>query len=237
MRFWDDQIQDMYTHNYTLIKHNDECLVDLIIKELALCQKHNKNFLRVESNFPMETKDLLQLNGLPIKPDITQYDYMLINVDNFKSIKGNLDCHITKATQPKEISDGIQVDVQANTKSMGLDFAQRRIARKARLYPSSLPLDFYVCYHQDLPIGKCELMISKHIAKIEDFDILPDYQRKGFGSSMLKHLLRVSNEHGVPYTYLITDHADTAKEMYQKCGFEKIGTKTELFFDLTLHLK
>ncbi|MEK6265253.1 MAG: GNAT family N-acetyltransferase [Clostridium sp.] len=67
---------------------------------------------------------------------------------------------------------------------------------------------------------------------MEDFDILKNYQRKGFGTSLLKYLLEEAKDNSVKFVYLITDSGDTAKDMYKKCGFKKAGEKTELFFNL-----
>jgi len=75
-------------------------------------------------------------------------------------------------------------------------------------------------------------MIDGNIAKIEDFDILEEYQRKGFGTSVLKHLLMEANKSNVELGYLITESDDTAKDMYKKCGLRKVGEKNELFFKL-----
>ncbi|MCB2290896.1 GNAT family N-acetyltransferase [Clostridium sp. CS001] len=107
------------------------------------------------------------------------------------------------------------------------------IYRKSEVYTkSNSNLDLYVCNYRGIPIGNCELMLNSDIAKIEDFDILNDYQRKGFGTSVVKYLLEEAKENSVEFVYLITDSVDTAKEMYKKCGFKKAGEKTELFFDL-----
>jgi ribosomal protein S18 acetylase RimI-like enzyme len=91
-----------------------------------------------------------------------------------------------------------------------------------------------VCYYKETPIGNCELMLNNEIAKMEDFNILKKYQRMGFGTSVIKHLLNEANQKKVDIVYLITDNEDTAKEMYTKCGFKKAGEKIELFFDLGL---
>lgn len=233
IRFWDDEILDMYTHNFTLLINYSENLVDIISKELVLRNEQNKTFLRIELNFKMDKLTEDKLRELHIKPEITVYDYMHIKTDRHRNIVGNTDCIIKKAISDDIMLDGRNVDVLANEATMGRDFAQRRIHRKSKVYQTdNLPLDLYVCYHNDLPIGNCELMVLHNIAKIEDFDILKEYQRKGFGSTIIKHLLKVAEENDVKDVYLITDSSDTAKEMYKKCGFEKIGVKTELFFEL-----
>lgn len=142
-------------------------------------------------------------------------------------------CTVKKAISQKVLQDGIEVDILANKSGMGKDFATKRIHRKSEVYqrPDS-SLDLYVCYYQDIPVGNCELMFSNDIAKIEDFDILENYQRQGYGTSVIKHLLGQVKEKNIDYAYLITESEDTAKEMYKKCGMKKVGEKTELFFDL-----
>jgi len=43
-------------------------------------------------------------------------------------------------------------------------------------------------------------------------------------------MLKDCYEKGIEEAYLITDSDDTAKDMYKKCGFSKIGEKTELHY-------
>lgn len=230
VRFWDDEIPDMYTHNFTLVKNRDIDIQEIILLELTLRKESGMDFLRVEMNFDIDQEII---DELPIKPEVTVYDYMYIHTDRFATIVGNSDSSIKKATSDKVILDGKNVDVLVNKDAIGLDFAKRRIDRKAEIYAlPSQPLDMYVCYHEDIPIGKCELLVFQDIAKIEEFDILHAYQRKGFGSAVIKHLLQIAKNRNVDHAYLITDSSDTAKGMYRKCGFEKIGVKTELQFFL-----
>ena len=66
----------------------------------------------------------------------------------------------------------------------------------------------------------------------EDFDIIEMYQRKGFGSFVLRTLLKECSENGIEQAYLVTDHDDTAKDMYAKCGFKPVGKSFELMFHL-----
>ena len=77
-----------------------------------------------------------------------------------------------------------------------------------------------------------EMLSTIGVAKIEDFDVLPKYQRKGYGSALLKEIICIALEQNARIIYLVTDEDDTAKEMYLKIGFEKVGEKTQLFFTL-----
>ena len=233
IRFRDDCIPDMYTHNFIFIKNNYgiDKTEEIILTELEQRKKEGLNFLRVELNFSIDN-DLL--NKLPIKPQITKYDYMYIDPKVCNELDGNKECIIKRATSQAVLNDGIEVDILANEPDMGKDFANRRIYRKSEVYKqSNINLNLYVCYYEENPVGNCEFMYNDGIAKIEDFDILKKYQRKGFGTSLIKHLLNEANEKEIDIVYLITDNEDTAKEMYKKCGFKKVGEKIELFFDLS----
>lgn len=233
IRFRDDCIPDMYSHNFTLIKNDYgvDKTSEIILSELEQRKKEEANFLRVEINFPIEND---VLNKLPIKPQITKYDYMYIDTKTFQELDHNKDCIIQLATTQAVLNDGIEVDILANEPNMGKEFASRRIHRKSEIYKqSNTNLNLYVCYYKETPVGNCEFMYMNEMAKIEDFDILQKYQRKGFGTSVIKHLLNEASEKKVDIVYLITDNEDTAKEMYKKCGFKKAGEKIELLFNLS----
>lgn len=75
------------------------------------------------------------------------------------------------------------------------------------------------------------MFLNDNVAKIEDFDVAPEMQRKGFGTTILKEMVLIAIEHGAKIIYLITDNDDTAKDMYKKCGMIKVGEKTELIYN------
>lgn len=233
IRFYDNNLKDMHMHNFTFIKDSvcKDKYKEIIFQELEKRKNENAGFLRIEFNFSAE-EDFI--SHLPIVPAVTKYDYMYIESGKSGDLTGNKECIVKKAVSENLLKEGIEVDVLANESAMGAEFARKRIDRKSEVYKQiNSNLNLYVCYHNDIPVGNCEFMLNNDIAKIEDFDILNNYQRKGFGTSVLKHLLEEAKKNCVEFVYLITDGGDTAKEMYEKCGFNKIGEKTELFFDLT----
>lgn len=232
IRFWDNSLEGMYSHNFTYIKNNTDMnkLRNLISEELYLRQSSSKGFLQVVCNFGISNE---LISSLPIEPTVSRYDYMYIETAKYRFLKGNPNCYVTKAETSEKLRDGVNVDILANKAAMGNDFAGKRINRKLEIYrlPDS-NLNLYVCYNNDMPIGNCELFINDKIGKIEDFDILEQYQKRGFGTTVLNHLLKELHEKNIEMAYLITDSSDTAKEMYSKCGLSKAGEKTQLFFKL-----
>lgn len=232
IRFYDNNLLNMYTHNFTYIKNSvsEDRFRKIISNELENRKNENADFLRIEFDFLIEDEII---NKLPIVPQVTKFDYFYITPQMSDCLNGNQGCIIKKALSQKVLEDGIEVDILANKADMGTEFARKRIYRKAEVYQRfNSNLSLYVCYYNGIPIGNCEFMVKNDIAKTEDFDILKYYQRKGFGTSVLKYLLEEAKENCVEFVYLITDSKGTAKEMYKKCGFKKAGEKTELFFDL-----
>lgn len=232
IRFCDINLQDMYMHNFTLIKNNvcKEKFKKIIFDELEIRKIKNASFLRIEFNFLIKDDFI---NDLPLVPEVFKYDYMYIEPKMSTYLTGNEGCTIKKSLSEKVLKKGIEVDILANQLDMGAEFTRKRIYRKSEVYKQlNSNLNLYVCDYNGISIGKCEFMLNNDIAKIEDFDILENYQRKGFGTSVIKHLLEEAKEDCVEFVYLITDSKDTAKEMYRKCGFKKVGEKTELFFEL-----
>lgn len=230
--FKDETLPDMYSHNCYLIKNkkNIDEMAEIINKMIDERRNANENFLKVEMDFPLKKEVYSKLS---IQPEISTFHYMGQEVKNLVNPVGNENCVIKKAINLKILNDGIEVDIEANKKAMGEDFAKKRIERKKLIYEDpERQLDLYVCYHNDVPIGNCELLIADTVGKIEDFDIIETYQRKGYGTSLLNFVMDEAIVAGAEYIYLLTDAEDTVKDMYKKFGLEILLTRTELFFDL-----
>jgi spore maturation protein CgeE len=231
-RFKDDHIKDMYSHNFTYINHDvpADRLIEIINSEIEYRRNGNHKFLRVATSSLIDSS---VIEKLPLKPDVEQYDYLGVSTEYYSHIKEKEHVEVRLCDNPKDNEHGRMVDIVANYQHMTLEFAIRRIDRKYQVYnDDSKSLNLYVCYDNLEPVGNCELLKNNHIAKIEDFDIIEMYQRKGFGSFVLRTLLKECSENGIKQAYLVTDHDDTAKEMYAKCGFKPVGKSFELMFHL-----
>ncbi|WP_346913237.1 GNAT family N-acetyltransferase [Clostridium sp.] len=229
IKFIDHNLLDMYMHNFIFLKElmeTDE-LRSFIENKLGEMQKSNNEHLHIMMDYGVkwdEVKNLIQ------EPEITEYCFMAIEPKDFDELKIKDDCIALKADTLEILNDGYKADVQANKVAMGEEFAIKRSKRKMEVYKDNPDLNLYVCYKGKEPIGKCELFIKDGIAKIEDFDIIEEYQKQGYGTSMLHKLLEESLNAGADIAYLITDNFDTAKDMYKKCGFSKCGVKTSILF-------
>ncbi|MGS0973077.1 MAG: GNAT family N-acetyltransferase [Candidatus Izemoplasmataceae bacterium] len=220
----DRLIEDMYSHNFRYYKN-----VDVMKKELQILVKELQDeYLRVI--FPGDAKKEYY-EELSLKPTVNEYEIYLIESEKYIDLPINERVAVLKVTNDEILKDAVEADIEANKKAMGIEFVARRILRKSICYmDQKKSIDFYVAYDQGVPVGTVEYAYHENIVKIEDFDVLESHQKKGIGTSMLRQMLKDAYESNIEYAYLITDKSDTAKEMYQKCGFRKVDEKSELFF-------
>jgi spore maturation protein CgeE len=220
----------MYSHNFTFVKEtvDDQALKGIIEQEVIVRKSGNKKFLRLVINRKVDA-DLFN----NYKHDYELYDYYGIETKDGLKLNVRKNTTVVIADNDRVYEDGRMVDIVANYQHMTLEFAIRRIDRKIEVYkdPNSF-LNLYVCYDDIEPVGNCELLFNEKVAKIEDFDIIEMHQKKGYGSFVLKTLLNTCHETGIDNAYLVTDHNDTAKEMYKKCGFSLKGQRTEVMIHL-----
>ena len=229
IRFQDDYMPDYWSHNYTWVNKvkDDKAFIHLIESEITHSKNRGKDFCLIRCHFPLNNPALKQL---PIEPDISTSIYLVLNdfsgLSNLNKIK---DSRVDKVDKIEMLEDIISLDEAFGDSR---DFCTRRVYRRKDIYLSSGGVDSYVCYHNNIAVGNCDLFIHGNMAKIEDFAVSPNHQRKGFGKAMMRVLLEIAKALSVTKVYLETDKDDTAKDMFQKCGFHKVNEFTDLTFYL-----
>lgn len=229
IRFTDLLIADMYSHNVTYLKSElgDIEFKRFLQKELDDAMNRGKGFYNLHFDFPFRAS---LLKNLEIQPsEQCTYDYYMFPIDKLDQSNVRLDCHMRKLDYSL-VQAALQLDLEANGPESGNDFVQRRFKRRSKVYLEPGKVDNYLCIHGEKAIGHSDLFINQDVAKIEDFNIVANEQRKGFGSAMAKEMIQIAISKGANTIYLITDHDDTAKDMYEKCGFVKVAEKTEMLF-------
>lgn len=234
LRFSDCKLEEMYANNITVLKESfsNENMVKIINKEIKERKKAHKRFLVVELQGRI-TKDVLR--AIKIKPTlISELDYMIIDTKKYKGLKCNPDCQFIKVNSEDEYKKLVDFSILDNAPYMGKAFSRDRINRKVLVYKEkNKGIYSYLCYNNNIAVGSCEMFIKGKIAKIEDFGVLQSYQKKGYGTTMIKHLLMEANEKGLTFAYVVTDSNDTARNMYKKCGFLKVGEKTQILYSFS----
>jgi len=232
IRFRDDLLKDMYSHNFTLIKHSnsDDEFHKLVEDEILLRKAEGSDFCNIVSFVPV-SEFLLQ--KFDIKPEISVNGFYLFDSSKLSELKiRQNDCVISKISDQAMINDSLSIELDVFGDIMSNDFLTRKSNIRKEVYFSPESLNSYICYENGESIGACDLFVYKDTAKIEDFSVSIKKQRQGYGTVILKSIIETALNSNASTIYLVTDEDDTAKEMYLKCGFKKIGIKTDLFFKL-----
>lgn len=232
IRFTDNNLPDMYSHNLTLIRRNlpENRLRQIILDQAELKRKENSDFLNIEANCGIDEKTVAEVPIEGGEPEICYY--MMISTDQYINLRGNSGCGLRKADNDQVLADGKIIDVAVNMEECGKDFAVRRCERKQAVYRKNDKLSFYVCYNGTNAVGMCEMFINGDTVKLEEFDVLENHQKKGYGTAIIKELLKTARDTGVKKAYVATYSKESAKEMYRKCGFVKVGEKRNYYFSL-----
>lgn len=228
VRYRDSKLTDMYDHNFTYIKKtlSQDALQQLIQAEIELNIQENKDFCKFTMDELPNEKCLEGSYGKFEKEHNGKYVYISMKSPEWNTLKGY---DIRKMANSSMVDDLVSMDLIHDSGNCGEDFCNRRARRRGEVYLSKMPLDSYICYYNKTPIGNCDLFCYNGTAKIEDFAVLPEYQRQGIGTTILKHMIDTALTKGAKIIYLTADEDDSPKEMYLKMGFEKVDDSYALF--------
>ncbi|MGL5329614.1 MAG: GNAT family N-acetyltransferase [Peptostreptococcaceae bacterium] len=231
IRFRDNDLKDMYDHNFTFIKErtSKEEINRIIESEIELRKSEKASFFNIHTDISLSDNFI---KSLKLNPTISNNGYYIFDVSKYKDLKALKNAKVKKLISKEMVEDLLYCDLEHDEKTLGAEFCQRRCYRRSKVYLSEGKIDSYICYDVNGVIGNCDLFIHNKIAKIEDFAVIPKHQRKGYGTIILKSLIDIAINKGCEKIYLLTDEDDSAKEMYSKLGFSKIGERTDLFYDL-----
>ncbi|MHB1153864.1 MAG: GNAT family N-acetyltransferase [Eubacteriales bacterium] len=231
IRFRDEKLKDMYSHNFTYFKKIEPAaeLQKNIEDEISLRISEGSDFCNISI---ICGTDKLMLPVFKYTPQISVngfYVFDILQADKLETVKN---ASVEKVTNKKMLDDILYCDLQNDEERLGKDFCTRRCYRRGEVYLTGEGVNSYICYHESKVIGNCDLFIHNGTAKIEDFAVIHQYQRKGYGTTILKTLIDKAMNKKCDIIYLVTDEEDTAKEMYKKLGFHKVAEKIDLFFKI-----
>lgn len=221
IRYIDKALVDMYDYNCIYVKKTESQkeLYKIIESEKNYRQENGYKFCRIYMkdkpqlyNFDDFYKEIeVEHNGI--------YVYEPMKSPDWKSLNGYT---LKKVVTEAQVKDLINMDIISNSKYCGEEFCIKRSSHHGEIFLSDdKPLNCYVCYHNNIPVGHCELMIKDKTAKIEDFEVLEDYRKKGIGRTIMKYVINEALKNHAEVIYLVADEDDTVKDMYMNMGFYK----------------
>lgn len=229
IKYSDSLLPDMYEHNFIYISRplDNGRLREIIGGAISEKTSEGSYFCYIHADYAFDTALAGSLSPLP---EVSLSGYYVLDIPGFHGFEGNKGCTVERVSDAQDVKDMADMEMALDGERIGEDFCRRRSERRGRVYISQSGPDCYICRHNGVPVGYCTLFMHEGTAKIEDFCVLPEYQRKGFGTSILDSLINTALSKGAKTIYLVTDEDDTPKEMYKKLGFSKVGEKGGLFF-------
>lgn len=227
----DELLLDMYEHNFTLLKENMSLLQlqDWVKRETKIALEQKADFYKLRMKYLPKEDILSSQNKRAEKETLGIY---LCDIEKAKGWKETKGCNIKLVRTMAQVEELLELDLIHDRETYGEDFCNRRARRRGNIYLADSPCNSYILYCEGKPVGNCELFIEGEVAKIEEFAVLPMYQRKGIGTTLLKEMVLNAQNQGARTIYLNADEADTPKEMYVKLGFQKLGELYSLFWKL-----
>lgn len=226
VRFRDDKLSDMYDYNFSYFTNKAPSMAE-IEEELSYRRGEAGGFCNICA---VIRPGFAELSSLSSVPEISTNGFYRFDASKLSLFKDCQDLSIKKVTDKAMLDDLLSCDLAHDEKTLGRDFCTRRCYRRGKVYLAEGGVDSYICYSGGVPVGNCDLFIHNGAAKIEDFAVNPKYQRRGFGTAILKCLIQIALDKGCELIYLVTDEDDTAKDMYKKLGFTKVGEQIGLLF-------
>lgn len=230
-RYRDNLLPEMHFHNGSLLEWTEECppaqFWDQIREEIDLRRRQGATFCKLAADriAPGMMEEIGEGGALQ------RFGYYLLSDHStIKNWRRNheLDIRLTKTGE--QVEDVIRVDEAYVGKAMMDAFHREKCLRRGQVYLASGGVDNYVAYDKGVPVGICDLFVDEGYAKIEDFVVAPSRQKQGVGTTLLAHVIEQALARGAEQIYLVTDEEDTAKDMYLRLGFEKVGESYAMLF-------
>ncbi len=227
VRFKDDEISDMYSHNFTLIRSelSEEDLKLFIENEKTRRRQEGHDFLLIKFEYKVAEEHLPKADKVRFS-DIEYYRLSPAAVDRMKERE---DIEVIKLSELL-LEDARELDEICAESGEALDFTRRRFDRRSKVYLKEGGPDNYLALLNWEAVGSCDYYSDGRNCMLEDFIVDPAYRGQGIGTSLLKTLAKLAFAKGNDFVFLSTDGNETAREMYIKLGFEKIWTASEALY-------
>lgn len=226
IRYQDRELPDMYHHNFTLIPQGVATaeLDGIIRNEIARRKAAGQHFLLVKFEDPVD-KAKIPAEELV---SFTELEYYRVTPAAARQMKDKDSVEVIKLSDVL-VEEAKELDELCET-SESLDFTNRRFDRRSKVYLSEAPLDNYLALVDWEVVGSCDYFAMDGACMLEDFVVDPAYRNQGIGTALLKTLAEHALTTGNDLVFLSAESGETAREMYQKLGFDVIWVSQEALY-------
>lgn len=223
-RFRDEELPDMYMHNFTAVYDWETDPDHLWNHELTIAREKGRDFLNL---FTWSSNPGLEPVIADKGAEASHYVYMKGMVGDLNSGSGTqTGGRVERASSPESFADYEAFDVKVNGPNFGVDFCRRRSRYKSRIFAREKELNLYLGYLDGQIAGVCEWFYHPPtgLVKIEDFTVDPAVRSRGLGTIMLDRMVRDAAAAGAKEVYLITEADNVpAQRLYARFGLKQMN--------------
>ncbi|MEI8113313.1 MAG: GNAT family N-acetyltransferase [Bacteroidia bacterium] len=148
-----------------------------------------------------------------------EISFRKVNQDDFNFLR-----KVYRSTREEELS---QVNMSEEDKSAFIEFQFN--AQHAHYSQAYKDVDFDLILLDGTPAGRLYLWRSETQIRIMDIALLPDFQRKRIGTSILQTIIQESEKSGKKISIHV-ECFNPALRLYERLGFKKIDDTGVYFY-------
>lgn len=201
--------------NYIYIVNNQGAIKDVLTKGEQFFKENNYSFElivpRDECDFDLECL-LKQRNYKQTGKSVS----MMISLESILENEHAKHDRTTICSTDDKLNEWMLPLIGAfqTTEEVCLQYAevhQKALDKKISLYHFSL-------YKDSNPISSITLSLHNKIARIDDVGTTPEFQKRGYATRLIQHVLFEAKKMGAQYCFL--ESSDSGFSIYQKIGFD-----------------
>ncbi len=202
----DDVQKDKYSYNFYFIKNKNKA--KSLIKKLS--KENNRYFLDFDSTFLMDV----------YLPDFEKsHEIRMFNFANLVK----LDYRIGDIRIMDNSNKDLFLNLLFNDElQYGEAYASKNSKRIVDMGLSNDKFSLYGIFDNDKLVGSIHVYKNNNMAKLEDFFIVEEYKKKGYGISLLTTVIDILRKEGIYDLTITADYDDTPKFIYERIGFKEV---------------
>jgi len=219
LRFTDKNLPDMHCHNFLRIDRNDlPGLNEIIDSENRYRNSENQEAVQIEV-FDCEYKDVKEI---VCEEKLSEQIIMYCETEKFDPAPQYHDARAHIAESDADFAKGKKIDCLSFGLEYG-EFSDRRFDRKLDVYKNrESNMNHFICCSGQNLLGNCDFFVFEKYGKIEDFDVIEEHQRNGYGRIIMQSVKEYASSQNVEILFLQVESDNSAMEMYRKMGFKSL---------------
>ena len=202
--YYDEELLDMYDHNYFEVDSLSNNLLDKIIN---VSKERNYKHIKIISN------NKLNILNNEFEEEIIltllKNDYSLFNIPKI------IDVTYKQIKKDDIYSDLLNFEVTNYGETYGKDFTTRKMKRYLNKAKEDNGLNFFGVYIKNEIIASCYAFYFNNIVGIDGLFVKPNFRNKYVASNLIKE---IASFYSSP-VFLHASKDETAKEVYYKLEF------------------